>query len=461
MKKNVKIISVVIIVILMVAYGIYAALQPMPVETETIMHQESEITFTEAGIVVHSGEQTVYPLAAGKVESVLIREGDRVSKGQTMAELNTEVIDQQILQTESTLEGYRAQLAGAEQEHEVSVENLKASRSSLYGQLQSLKAQQGTEDQRALEEMLASQSKDIYEKGLMDLEKNRELLVLGIISESEFTAFEQLVATYEANYLQSQIGSTSGGDAYEGSKNSIYAQISAIDATLDMDTLTTTKAYYESMIKATEAALKGLKSQGGFYNIDAPIDGVVNSVTIENTNMVTGMEPAFIIQGEGDIQIEVNVSTRDIDSVAVGDNVRLELDRRSGDLEITGTVRYIASSAVVEISPLGIEERKVAVYIEPESTDGLGAGYEVDVKFIVFSDGQQLVVPNSAIYQVDGQDTVMVIRGGKAVEVPVTLGYELTGETIIDGGLAEGDQLIRDLDAKGLSPGKNVVSSNE
>ncbi len=461
MKKKIKIISVIAVVIIMVAYSIYTYLQPMAVETKTLEAEDSEITFTESGIVVHSGEKAIYPLAPGEIVSVLVKEGDMVTKDQVLAELDTEVLDNQISQAASALEAYKAQLAGAETEHEVGVQNLKASRAGLVGQLKALSAGSGTSDQRALEQLLKEQSKAIYDQGLIDLEKNRELLELGVISQSESTAFEQLVQSYEANYLQSQIGATGGNDVYQGSKSALNAQIEAIDATLKLDTLSTTKAYYKAMIDSTDAAYEALRSQGNLYNITSPISGVVNSVTIENTNMVTGMAPAFIVQGDGEAQIEVKVSTRDIGTVTVGDKVRLILDQRTGDLELVGTISYIASNAVVEISPLGIEERMVMVYIEPENDDNLGAGYEVDAKFTVFSEGNKLVIPNSALYKIDGQDTVMVIKSGKAVEVPVTLGYELTGESIVEAGLAEGDMVIIDLDASDLSPGKNATSSTE
>lgn len=461
MKKKIKIISVVAVVIIMVAYSIYAYLQPMAVETRTLEEENSEISFTESGVVVHSGEKAVYPLAPGEIVSVLVKEGDMVSEGQVLAELSTEILDNQISQAASAVEGYKAQAAGAETEHEVSVQNLKASRAGLVGQLKALNAQSGTTDQRALEQLLQSQSKAIYDQGLLDLEKNKELLALGIISQSEFTGFEQLVQSYEANYLQSQIGAAGGGDAYQGSRSALNAQIAAIDATLELDTLSSTKAYYEAMVASGEAAYETLRSQSDLYNITSPVDGVINSVTIENTNMVSSMAPAFIVQGDGDVQVEVKVSTRDISTVAVGDEVRLILDQRTGDIELVGTISYIASNAVVEISPLGIEERKVMVYIDPENGEPLGAGYEVDTKFTVFSEGNKLVVPNSALYKVDGQDTVMVIKSGKAVEVLVTLGYELTGESIVEAGLAEGDMVIIDLEASDLSPGKNVTSSNE
>jgi len=461
MKKRIKVISIIGIVIVMVVYSVVAYLQPMGVETKTLVVKDSEISFTESGVVVHSGEKSIYPMVAGQVSNVLVGEGDLVKKGDVLAELDASAIDFQVAQLESTVKGLEAQLANAELDYQMNQLALKANRTNLLGQLQALKAQSGSEDQRALEQLLEEQAQAIYDKGLADLAKNKELLDLGIISQNEYESYEQLVDGYQANYNQSLIGSDAGEDYYQGMRTSINAQISSIDASLEMDTLTTTKAYYQANIEGAKASLNALEVQRSYYNITSPIDGVVNAVTIDNTNMVTGMELAFVVQGEGDSHIEVKVNTRDIEAMSIGDEVRLVLDRRSGDLELKGIITYIANSASVVLSPLGIEERQVLVYIEPESDGGLGAGFDVDVEFILFSQGNQLLVPNSALFTSNQRDSVLLIRNGKATEVAVTLGYELTGETIVEEGLVEGDQLITDLDAKGLSVGKKVVSSNE
>lgn len=461
MKKRIKVISIIGIVIIIVAYSVYAYLQPMEIETKILAIEDSEISFIESGVVINSGEKSIYPLVPGQVESILVMEGDRVKEGDVLAQLDDSAIEFQVAQLESTVNGLEAQLANAEIEHQMNEASLKANRTNLIGQLQALRAQTGSEDQRALEKLLVEQAKELYDQGLEDLANNKELLELGMISKSDYQSIEVLVNSYEANYNQSLIGSDAGADYYQGMRTSLNAQINNIDKTLEMDTLSGTKAYYQASIDGAKASLKSLELQASYYSITAPIDGLVNAINIDNTNMVTGMEVAFVVQGEGVSHIEAKVTTRDIEVIAKGDRVKLILDRRTGDIEINGTITYIANSASIELSPLGIEERKVMVYIEPEMTDVLGSGYDVDVEFLVFSEGNQIVVPNSALYKTDRADTVMVIRSGKATEVPVTLGYELTGETIVEEGLTEGDQLIIDLDAKGLSVGKKVVSSNE
>lgn len=461
MKRKVKIIGGIALGVLVIIYAVVSALMPMAVETKTITYGESEISFVESGVVVNTGEKMIFPMAAGEVDKIHVVEGDVVKAGDVLASLNKSAVDMEILQLEKTVESFEAQLASAEINHQNQIDTLEAQKSGLEGQLRSLNAEAGSSTSRELEQILVAQSKEIYDRGVEDLVKYEQLYELGYISEAEYKDFQSLVDTYAANYNQNLIMASAGTESYDGTRDSLVAQINSIEATLERDTLTTTLAYYQAMLDSTAASLEAAKVHAGYFDITSSVEGVVNEIMIENVNMVTGMEPAFIVQGDGDNKVEVKVNTRDIEVLSIGDTVKLILDRRTGDIEIDGTITHISTSASVEISALGVEERRVQVIIEPASVENLGAGYDVDVKFIVFSASDKLVVPNSAIYQKDEKDMVMAVRGGVATEVEVVLGYELTGETIIDSGLEDGEQIIIDLDAKDLSPGKRVTSSNE
>jgi multidrug resistance efflux pump len=357
------------------------------------------------------------------------------------------------------IKGYQAQKNGAKVDVQVSMDTMRLTRAQLVGQLNALEAEIGTEDQRALEAMLVSQSKERYEQGLADLEKQRLLLEEGIISESELNDFKAMVNGLEADYQMSQVSKVSGADYYNSMKSAIHAQISSIDATLKRDRLTTTEAYYQSMIDSAGASLTGLKVQAEELEIKAPHDGYISDIMVDGTNRVSGMEPAFLLIGDGLREIQVKVNTRDIEYVRKGDAVVLIYNRRSGEVELTGRITYVADNATVELSPLGIEERKVLVIIEPEVNEYLETGYEVDVKFIVFNEPNKLILPNSALYKKDDKDMVLAIRNGKVEEVAVILGYELTGRTVIEEGVEEGEIIITDLEAKGLKVGIKAKSS--
>ncbi|VDN46590.1 conserved protein of unknown function [Petrocella atlantisensis] len=459
MKKHIKRIGIGLVALFVIGYFVYAYFQPLTVETMTLAKDQSEIYFIEKGHVVNNKEVYLYPALAGEVKEIHVKRGDQVSTGDVLASMDNTQIIQQIMAQEEMIKGYQAQKNGAKVDVQVSMDTMRLTRAQLVGQLNALEAEIGTEDQRALEAMLVEQSKERYEQGLADLEKYQRLLEEGIIAESEFNDFKIMVNGLEADYQMSQVSELSGSDYYNSMKSAIYAQINSIDTTLKRDRLTTTEAYYQSMIDSAEASLTGLKAQAEQLEIKAPHDGYISDIMVDGTNRVSGMEPAFLLIGDGVREIQVKVNTRDIEYVRKGDAVVLIYNRRSGEVELTGKITYVADNATVELSPLGIEERKVLVTIEPEVNEYLETGYEVDVKFIVFNEPDKLILPNSALYKKDDQDMVLAIRNGKVEEVAVTLGYELTGRTIIEEGLEEGEVIVTDLEAKGLKVGVRAKSS--
>lgn len=466
MKKKVKIILIAIVVILSVIFAIYSYLKPLKIETKTLTLSHSEVSFVEAGVVKNNRIQNIYPLVGGEVLSINVEESDSVKSGDVLATLDSSALDFEIMKLENQIKGYEAQLANVKVENQANVDTLTANKNNLLSQLEALKAQTDVKGQLELQEMIVKQSKEILDRGLEDVEKYKILLDNGIISQSEFKDFKQVVSGYEVSYnenlvqLESLKNNSSNGDYYEAMKKSINAQISGINTNLSRNRTYANIDYYKALIEGTKVSIESLKSKKDKFNIITTIDGVVDEVKIDQVNSISGIEPAFVIQGNGNKEIEVMVNTRDIEEVKLNDKVVLVLDRRSGDIELEGEIIKIDDKATVEISPLGVEERKVLVTIEPENIY-LNTGYDVDVKFIVYAATDKLVVPNSALYKKDEKDMVMIIRKGKTEEVEVVLGYELTGETIIEEGLVEGDKIITDLDAKGLSSGIKAITSNE
>lgn len=461
MKKKIKLASIIILVVSLVGYGIYNYLQPIAIETKTLALSESAVSFVEMGIVKNTGEQYIYPFVSGKVEEIFVKKGELIKRGDVLAQIDSRETKYELERLKKAILGYEAQLAMAHTENELSRNTLKGNKGNLLGQLQALKAESNTESQVKLEEQIIAQSLETYQRSVKDLEKYKELYTLGYISEAEYKNYEELVNTYKTNYDQSLASKDSRSGNFTAMEKAINAQIDSIDVALNIDTLSPTKAYYQSLIDTSKDSIEELKDQQNNYKVISTTDGVVSEVYIENVNKVSNTEPAFLIQGGGQSQIEVKVSTRDRDAITIGDAVTVIIDRRSGDIEINGYIDSISEKAVASISPLGIEERKVLVLIKPEDNDYLGVGYDVDVKFIVSNEGKQVIVPNSALFKKDKQDMVLLIKENTVVEVPVEIGYELTGETIIKEGVQEGDQLITDLDAKNLKVGMRAISSNE
>jgi len=461
MKKNVKKIGLIVVISLSVIAIIYSLLKPISVETKTVTEETSEITFTETGTVKPIGIQTIYPSISGELEEIYVAAGDDVESGEILAQLNVAEVDLQIVQLTSQIKALNAQLESAKLASEIKYEALIASKTDLVGQLNRLASQLGSDGQLKAQEQVVQENWLLYERSLEDLQKYESLLEVGGISESEYRNYEAATENYLTLYKQSYAAMSESKIAYDTSKTSIEAQIEQIDQAISKDQITPTVQYYEAEIESANAELKRLNQLADRHQIKAISAGNIGSVLIGENNWVSSLNPAFTIDGGLPTNIEVTVSTRDIGAVKEGDEVGITLDQRTGDVTVKGTIKSISKSAVIQISPLGIEERKIPVLVQFEPTEAIKSGYFVDVIFTVQRDESQLVVPNSALYKRSEDDYVMVIERGKVKEVLIELGNEYVGETAVVKGLESGDVVVVDLEAKGLNAGVRATSSRD
>ena len=117
---------------------------------------------------------------------------------------------------------------------------------------------------------------------------------------------------------------------------------------------------------------------------------------------------------------------------------------------IKGTVRKIHPQAMSKISDLGIEQKRVKVEINIEdSLEGLRPGYDLDVKIIINSRKNVLLVPENAVFEKEEKDFVFVNENGKAVLREINKGIESTKQIEVISGLKEGEMVI-------MSPDKSL-----
>jgi multidrug efflux pump subunit AcrA (membrane-fusion protein) len=97
----------------------------------------------------------------------------------------------------------------------------------------------------------------------------------------------------------------------------------------------------------------------------------------------------------------------------------------------------------------------VRVRIVPES-DVFKPGYAMDVRFTVQELKGAVVVPKTAVFELEGQDTVWVVENGAAQYRTVTKGIETREGFEITAGLAAGEVVVPDANTAGLTPGKRL-----
>ena len=81
--------------------------------TETVTERSLDLTVTATGNLRPTNQVQVGSEVSGRIDRVLVDVNDRVARGQVLAQINTDVIDDQIRQARANLDAARAQVAQA------------------------------------------------------------------------------------------------------------------------------------------------------------------------------------------------------------------------------------------------------------------------------------------------------------------------------------------------------------
>ncbi len=217
-------------------------------------------------------------------------------------------------------------------------------------------------------------------------------------------------------------------------------------------------------VAAAEGALKEVEAQlatqppGGpgsrpatvGREADPPIEvkanatGRVLHVFQESTRAVMQGTPLLEIGDPTDLEVVVEMLSRDGAAIAAGAAVSLE--QWGGAAPLEGKVRLVEPAAFTKISALGVEEQRVNVVVDIttplEQRRSLGDNFRVEARVITWESASVLKVPVSGIFRSGNEWAAYVVRGGAAKLVPVKAGRSSGTEIQVTDGLKEGDEVI-------------------
>jgi membrane fusion protein, multidrug efflux system len=187
--------------------------------------------------------------------------------------------------------------------------------------------------------------------------------------------------------------------------------------------------------KATaEVRLSEARRRLGESALRAPFDGVVTAVLREPGEVVAPGATIVVLDGDGGVEVEIEVPESLVARLAVGETVTVDLPL-VGRHGLQGTIAVVGKSA---LGPGGL----FPVIVTLPEGDGIRGGLTAEV---VLPAGavSGLGVPVSAVLNPSGHSaSVLKVDRGKAVRVPVTT-HALVGEAIeVAGDLKAGDLVI-------------------
>ncbi|MBI4327383.1 MAG: efflux RND transporter periplasmic adaptor subunit [Chloroflexi bacterium] len=185
--------------------------------------------------------------------------------------------------------------------------------------------------------------------------------------------------------------------------------------------------------------------------VKAPAGGRVLRVFEESSRVVTAGAPLLELGDPSDLEIVVEVLSRDGATIVPG--TKVELEQWGGGDPLAAQVRLVEPAAFTKVSALGVEEQRVNVIADllapPGQRGNLGDNFRVEARIVIWETSQALKVPSGALFRHGQEWAALVVANGRAQLRDVKAGRSSGTETQVLEGLKEGEEVI-------LYPGDRV-----
>ncbi|MFQ6015347.1 MAG: HlyD family secretion protein [Anaerolineae bacterium] len=336
-----------------------------PTPTVQTLSQDEPSVVSAKGFVVPRREARLSFKVAGRLEELLVEEGDEVQAGQVIARLDdTELVDQ-MRQAQASLATAQAEQARVEagvrsEEIAVARANLAAARRELERVLAGPKPEEVTAARAAMEKAAVALE-------LAQAEYDKISWQAGIGATPQAVALEQATLDYEAAKAQYEAllrGATEEEIAVaQAQVDQAQSQLALLQAGPTAEEL----AVAQTRVEQAQAALAQAQDMLEEAELTAPFASTIASVLVEEGEVLAAGTPLAILADLASLRVETDdLSEVDIARVMVGQEVVVSVDALP-DQEFSGRVMRIA--------PLSTTKRGDVTYtVTIELEEGTEAG---------------------------------------------------------------------------------------
>jgi len=360
--------------------------RPVPVEVSTVTRGSLVVTVDEEGMTRVRNRYVVSAPVAGQLQRIDWKAGAGVEAGRTVLAM---------------LEASGADFLDARSQAQAEARVLGAQAAREAASAQRDRAQAAAQTYAA------------------DLERGRTLRQQNVISPQEF-------------------------DAIELRANLTAQDVRAAEFTFDV-------AEFE-LLQARALLTRGLPAPAGGSKtstvepliVTSPVSGKILRVFQESGRTVPGGFALLEVGDPTDLEVRIEVLSRD--AVGVQPGARVLLEQWGGPEPLKARVRLVEPSAFTKVSALGVQEQRVYVVADFEDPielrPTLGDSYRVEARIVVWEKPDALRAPAGSLFQRRGEWFAYVVSGGRAGLQRITIGRSNGVETEILSGLAAGQEVI-------------------
>jgi len=391
-RKRIVIITVVIVVVLLGVGGVFAyshgGTKIDPSKLAKVEKGDLAKSVVATGKVTPITKVEVKSKASGIVKKLYVEYGDKVKKGQLLAQLDKDEIQAQVDQSRAALQAAEANLTSSQADYERAKVDAEGPDVPL------LKRQ---------------------------YDRNIEMAKDGVVSASALDDADR-------NYKMAL-----------NKQNVAKAQVMVLKAKI---------AQSQAEMARDKANLAQLEEQLSYTDIVSPIDGIVLSRDVEMGDAVSSIlvlgSSATLVMTLGDtseVYVKGKVDESDIGKVYLGQPARIKVEAFK-DKTFYGKV--------TKISPMGVEKDNVTTFEVRVSINNPGGELKAEMtanaEIILEEHKNVLQIPEGAIlYDKDKKASVEVpdprAKDGQD-KVAVNIGISNGAKTEVLSGLKEGDQVV-------------------
>lgn len=345
------------------------------VNVGTVSKMPLEASIFTSGRVLSADERNVFAeVQAGKVESIMVKEGDSVKAGDPILALSATDLSDQIKAAQIQLSIAKETLA-----------QTKSAGTTNYDLALSSAKKAVTDAQKAYDDKLK-----LYNSGAISLAEK----------DAAFTALDR---------AKTELVSAERSYNNYGKESQIKIQ------TLN--------------VQAAQNTVNQLLRNKDKLTVKAPIGGVVYKINVKTGDQIGLSLPLMSISATDQLQVESNVSEYDIDLVSLGQKVIIKGD--GFDDVYTGTVTYISPVAESVINGQSTETVvKIKMAINEQNTK-FKPNFSANVEIQTAAIENALTIPYEAIYTTkEGEKLVFVVKDGVLSQRTIKTGVE--GDLVVE-----------------------------
>ncbi len=402
-----------------------------PVQVAAVETGDIAVVYAYTGNIEAADSVNVMPGTAGRIESVLVEVGDQLKAGDPIAVVESEIYATQLRQAEAGLEA--AQLGLTKMEEGARPEQIAAAQAAVQFTRNALNdLTEISDEERTAAVAALAQTEAALRLAQSEYDKVAWAGQVGMLPqalqlEQATIAYETAKAAYELQTNPSDL-----------QLSPLMAQLAQAELALALAKQPFTETDFDMarvQVELAEAAVEMARKQVDETIIRAPFDGVVAELYITQGSMAAPQAPAALFVSKP-VEVIVNVEESRINHVQAGQNAALQVSAYPGQ-DFPALVTNVAPTA-------DSQSHTFAVKVTPLDEDFLlRSGMYANVSLLVEEVQGTLLVPQAAVTEVNGQETVYVVNDDDTVaQQAVTTGLVDEDRVEILSGLTADQQVV-------------------